>query len=513
MSDEGVNFPGRSRGRSSTQMGKQVLRAAVSGFAPDLAARVAAEGEWRTGYPRHFEALTALEARSGETALAVARAGLAEATASFVDVAGETDHPLEHALERRETTLTTVELAGEGVRRTRLEVPYAGELLSGDTLLRQLDDWVDRGITEPSFGEAVGAVVRHPEWLDLSDRTFAVVGAGAAMGPYADLLGWGARVAALDLPRPQVWERLVQTARSSAGRLLVPVRDGDGAAGEVVVQRAGADLLTETGAVTEWLSDLPGPLTVGNYGYADGALFVRLTMAFDAVLTNLASRRGDLSVAYLATPSDVFLVPYDAVRESRRRQHELRPLVLAARGVNRATSGRLLRPNYTDAAVLDTEAGRFGLVNAMIVEQGQNYALAKRLQRWRMMVTRADGLLTSVHVAPPTRTASVHSNPVMEERQRLTARLGIETFDADTSRALAAAVLVHDVRDPASAANPAVPLRHPHESFMRAANPGGRWRVPLEPGSALPVLQRLVKVPGLPASPVRHDRYDRHSPR
>lgn len=497
MGEDGVNFPGGRHGRSSTETGKRVLRAAVTPVDDSLADGFASEENWRRGYPRHFEALTVLEAGSAETAMTVARAGLAEAAQSFVHVTGEQEHPLGHAVSVREPRLSTVEVVGGGIRRPVLEVPYRGELLTGHRLLRQLDDWVGRGITEPSFREAVGSVVRHPEWLDLSDRTFALVGAGSAMGPLSDLLAWGAHVAAIDLPRPRVWERIVRTARASAGRLSVPVRGGGAPSGDALVEHAGADLLTEAGAVVDWLTGLPGPLTVGNYGYADGALFVRLTMAFDTVLTELAARRDDLSLAYLATPSDVFLVPLAAVQESQRRHRALRPSPLAARAVHRASGGRVLRPNFTSEAVLETAAGRYGLVNAMITDQGQNYALAKRLQRWRLMLARADGMLTSVHVAPPTRTASVHSNPVMEQRQRLTARLGIETFDADTSRALAAAVLVHDLRNPASAANPAVPLAHPHESFMAAANPGGRWRVPLEPGSALPVLEWLSRIPGM----------------
>lgn len=107
-----------------------------------------------------------------------------------------------------------------------------------------------------------------------------------------------------------------------------------------------------------------------------------------------------------------------------------------------------------------------------------------------MIVARADGILASVHAAPPTQTRSVHSNPAMEERQRLTALLGIETFQAAASQAVAAASLCN----PKAPANPDVPLQHPHEIFMFAANPGGRWRLPLEPGSSLPVLDTVENV-------------------
>ena len=47
---------------------------------------------------------------------------------------------------------------------------------------------------------------------------------------------------------------------------------------------------------------------------------------------------------------------------------------------------------------------------------------------------------------------------------------------------------MHDLRNPASPANPQVELAHPQEMFMFAANPGGRWRAPCDPSSSLPVL-------------------------
>jgi hypothetical protein len=485
--DLGVNFPLLGRGRSSTATGRRVLTEALGTAAPDVARSIAGTERWRTRYTEAFLALTRAEGASASAALDIARAGLRSADEHFVHVTPEGDQPLARALEGG-PELGTAKVTGTGEPETRLAVPYRGELLHGTALLRQLDTWVAAGITEPSFADAVGAVVRHPEWLDLRDRTFALVGAGAAMGPYAQLLRWGATVAAVDLPRPEVWKRIIRTAEESAGTVLVPVR------GEhpELAEAAGVNLLTEVGAVARWLREAPGPLTLGNYGYADGALFVRLSMAFELLTRELARHRDDLSLSYLATPSDAFLVPEDAVSAARRRYREVSPKVLAARAVGLATAGRFFGPSYEE--VLEGPHGRFGLVNAFIVEQGQNYALAKRLQRWRMVVSRAEGTLTSVHVAPPTRTQSVHKNPVMAQRQRLTALLGIETFDADTSRALGAAMLVHDLRNPDSPANPEVPLAHPHEAFMFAANPGGRWRAPFDPGSSLPVLRMVERM-------------------
>lgn len=196
-------------------------------------------------------------------------------------------------------------------------------------------------------------------------------------------------------------------------------------------------------------------------------------------------------MCYLATPADVFLVPVRAVDMAERRHDGAERRATVGRVVHQVSLGGYFRPNYPADAVIETPTNRYGLVNAFILEQGQNYALAKRLQRWRMVLTRQDGILTSVHIAPPARTQSVLKNPLMRERQAINTHLGIETFDPPTVDVLSAAILVHDLSNPASPANPANPIGHPHEAFMFAANPGGRWRVPFELNSCIPLLSEM----------------------
>lgn len=486
--ETGVNFCNGPKGRSSTLSGQRIFARSVRAHDSALAERILAERDWRRNYPVHIGDLTLVEARSAEAAIEIARTGTAAAQEEFVNAALGGDLPLGSAAEPPAAGFDVAEIVGSGEREREFVIPYRGAALRGDALLRQLDVWVAAGTVEPSFGEALGLLVRNPDWLDLSDRAFALLGAGAQMGPFQHLMSWGARVAAIDIPRPDVWRRLIETAQRSAGRMMVPLRSGAPALADPA-DFAGADLLTEVGALVEWLAAVPGPLTLGNYGYMDGAAFVRLSMAYDLLLESLRARRTDLSFAYLATPSDAFLVPADAVRMAQERLAAFNPAMIAARLVCAASGGKLLRPNYSELS--RSQAGAFGLVNAFIVDQGPNYALAKRLQRWRMILTRTDGLLTSVHVAPPTKTASVHKNPAMEERQRITAWLGIETFDAAASQAIAAGILVHDLRNPGSPANPATPMNHPHEAFMFAANPGGRWRAALDPQSSIGVLRGL----------------------
>lgn len=488
----GVNFPlAPEGGRASTSVGKDILARAVRRLDPALAAAILAEGGWRMGYPAYFERVLRLEAQSAQNSTDVATTGLEAARERFVYVDAEAERPVEEAYDVA-GDFRTVEIQGDDQLETQLLVPYKGKTLRGNSLLRQLDEWVARGITEPSFAEAVGAVVRHPEWLDLRGRTIGMAGAASEMGPFHILMSWGATVAAIDLPRPAIWERLARIARESAGRMLMPIPTSAPSSAEDPTQAAGANLFTDVGPLVRWLLTVPGPLTLGNYGYADAAAFVRISMAVDLLMTGVLAGRDDLSVTYLATPSDVFLVPVRAVDMADRRHDESTRLARTGRAVNLATRGHYFRPNYKPESMIETPTNRFGIVNAFILEQGQNYALAKKLQRWRMLLMRQAGVLTSVHVAPPTRTKSVHKNPVMQQRGALTARLGIETFDSDTTQVLGAAILVHDLNNPASPANPATPLGHPEEAFMFAANPGGRWRVPFEINSAVPLLQDVA---------------------
>jgi hypothetical protein len=152
--------------------------------------------------------------------------------------------------------------------------------LKGEELKKQLDAWVAKGTIEPRYGrggaqgkgglagtllrqsglpglmrlrrllgsarDAIAAVVDHPEWVDLSKKYFVLLGAGsgqvllvwrttptrgsdrhrcaAAMGPFQVLMSLGANVIAIDLDRPQIWERLISFARKSPGTLIFPTK-------------------------------------------------------------------------------------------------------------------------------------------------------------------------------------------------------------------------------------------------------------------------------------------------
>ena len=185
----------------------------------------------------------------------------------------------------------------------------------------------------------------NPDWLSLDGHTVAVLGAGAEMGPLQALLRWGAQIAAVDLPRPELWEHILQTASTGAGTLLVPARRE--AATSALEQRAGADLIVDVPAVAGWLADLPGPLVLGNYVYADGGTNVRLSVAVDALTLRLSELRDDVALAFLATPTDVFAVPRDAVEQATRSyEHRSGTAKLLSRPLRTVSGGRLLRRSY-----------------------------------------------------------------------------------------------------------------------------------------------------------------------
>ena len=261
----GVAFPASADGRRSTSaLGRAVVADALGRVDPAGARGASQEANWRAGYLTHFRRLIEAGLTSRQAAVSVARDGLASLhrRMRFVGPGGvETGlDALIAAPARRVLTAATV--AGTGVAETELSVPYRGERLSGSALLRQLDAWVAAGVIEPSCAAAVQAVAANPDWLALPGRTVVALGAGAEVGPLPVLLSWGARVIGVDLPRPVIWERVLETARRCGGTLLVPVahdkpgEDALAAEGGDLTQRAGIDLAGDVPAVADWLAGL-----------------------------------------------------------------------------------------------------------------------------------------------------------------------------------------------------------------------------------------------------------------
>jgi hypothetical protein len=484
----GVAFPVAADGRRSTSaLGRAVVADALSQVDPAAARAAERETNWRSGYLAHFRGLIEAGLASRQAAVSVARDGLESLHRRMRVIGRDGDEAGLDALVSAPARggLVAVTVTGSGTAERELSVPYRGERLCGDALLRLLDQWVTRGVIEPSCAQAVRTVAAHPDWLALPGRTVVVLGAGAEVGPLPVLLSWGVRAFGVDLPRPAIWERVLAEARRGAGTLLVPAAGSDG---DDLAQRAGLDLIDDIPAVADWLCGLDGPLVLGNYVYADGAANVLLSAAVDALTLRLQAARGDVALAFLATPTDVFAVPADAVAQSARAYAD-RSAVARAGGwpLRTLSGGRLLRRGYPPGA--DP-----GICDSLIPQQGPNYALAKRVHRWRATVARDAGSLVSMNVAPPTRTRSVLKNRALAAAFIGAPRFGVEVFEPATTKTLMAALLVHDLHVGGLA------QAHPWQDEAYAAAHGGLWRIAYAPRSAL-TLAALMGYPSVRARP------------
>ncbi|WP_431969050.1 hypothetical protein [Nocardia sp. bgisy134] len=471
-----VAFPLRDGSRSTSATGRAVLADAVRGVAPELAKTMASASNWRRDYVHHFASATELTARSGSAALRIARDGLTALRTRMRLATPREDLPLDTDVLSSAMPVDTTTVLGRGDTVTRLRVPYRGRLLGGTDLLDQLGRWVEAGVVEPAFAEAISAVVAEPAALRLPGRTVVLLGAAAAMGPLAHLAGWGADVVVIDVPVASVQARIEQLVREGSGRAVVPrlrTREHGGL--------SLGDELPETAAwLRSVLADLPGPVVAAHF-YADSGTHVELTAAADLVAEDVCRARDDAALAYLATPTDSFLVPADAVRQAHARWADPRWNTLPRRALRTISGGTLFRRGF-ETRSRDESGVEWSVVNTLVDVQGPNYALAKRAQRWRAMVAAADGIAVSANVAPSAWTHSVTKNKALAAVFRAAHHYGVEIFHPETASALMAAKLVADL----SGLTPP-PAAHPEALFSHDAAHGGLWRQPFTPHSALPV--------------------------
>ena len=461
---EGVLFPLVDGERSTTATGRGILADAALAVDPELAREIERARDWRRSYVQFVRALTAASAATREAPEAIAQAGLASMHSRM---AFQRDHEVMALREALRVPaagrLQSRELRGESEPITELRVPYQGRELQGAMLLAQLDRWVENGVVEPSFATAIRRVAEHPEWLALGGRRVAIVGAGAEMGPLEPLSSWGAHVIAIDLPRTEIWQRITDVARRGAGRLTMPVGADGG---------PGVDVVRSLPEVRAWLDEAAtaDELVLGMYAYADGGVHACVTAAFDALAADLLELRPDTALAYLATPTDAFVVPDDVVAHARAAYERRGMRRVLQAPVRLASRGRWFAPAYPAGSVV---------ADALVVQQGPNYALAKRLQRWRGVLANARGHAVSFNVAPATWTTSVTKNRILAAAYAGAHRFGVEIFEPETSRVLMGAMLVHDLHQAPSRD------RHAEALFSDGAAHGGLWRVAYEPRSVL----------------------------
>jgi hypothetical protein len=486
---EGIAFPQdeASGHRSTSETSRTILAAAASAVSGEAADAIRQTRNWRKEYVGHFHRLVELGLGSPEAAVDIARAGLKATRQNFVFHGDEGDMPVDDAMAQPRDELKTLTIAGRSAEGPApWTVPLDGEQLSGDRLRVQLERWVCRGVMEPSAADALHRCLDNPDWFDLSDRTFALLGAASEAGPLSWLARWRAHLVAIDVPAAGPWNRILKEVREGNGVLYAPV-DSQSALTDKDLsdgwqEGLGANLLSRTPAIARWLASFDRSLDVGCLAYLHGEKHTRVSVAMDAITDALQQANPDTSIAYMATPTDSFAVPEKVANRVMAAWQE-RSLV------TRATQWPMGKHAFAPGITRLYECSngkRYGIVDSTMSQQGPNYALAKRLQQWRATIARADGRDAVMNIAPSTTTRSVVSNPALAAGFAGADLFDVEVFAPETTNALMAALWVHELRYSKAASKADSALDHPYELFMDNAIHGGLWSVPYLPRSVLP---------------------------
>lgn len=244
-------------------------------------------------------------------------------------------------------------ISGEARGGKQLVVPYKGKDLTGEALKKQLKKWADYGTIEPDAANAISKIADESS-VNLNGQHFVVIGAGSAMGPYTKLLEHGATVIAVDIPGAwgegprKMWERLVNTARKSSGKLYFPLSKPQSqcATDADLFAAAGCNLTEQPAKILAWINSIaPGTrFTIGNYTYLDSDMHVKLSLAADALIRGLIAKRPDTAIAFLCTPTDIHIIP-DAAYNAAKKNFGFHP----GRGVelliHLLSFGKYLRKN------------------------------------------------------------------------------------------------------------------------------------------------------------------------
>jgi len=167
----GVDFPVAADGRRSTSaFGRAVIADALRETDPVGALGAEQETNWRSGYLTHFRRVIEAGLSSRHGALAIAGDGLASLRSRMRSVrSGGQEAGLDDLL-RQEAgrDLGTATVTGTAESETDLALPYRGEWLRGNDLVRRLDAWVAAGIIEPSCADRGPVRWWKKEWKYMS---------------------------------------------------------------------------------------------------------------------------------------------------------------------------------------------------------------------------------------------------------------------------------------------------------------------------------------------------------
>ena len=488
---DGLQFPidAETQKASTSQVAKAIISEALSIVNNRASQQALDEKNWRKQYPRYFKDLVAEGIRSVNIPITIAKQGLHKAHHTFDFYRNGQRYCFKDVMNVVGIQkLKTVSYKGKSTAAPEWYIPYHGRKLQGQSLLDQIQIWESKGIIEPSHAEALRQVNAHPEWFDLSDRTMVLFGAASEAGPLTWLAKWKANIVAIDLANEKVWEKILNTVKAGNATLYAPtLKDvSEHASIHELKSKLGADLLTQTPEIAYWLVHNPHQLDLAAIAYLDGEKHVRVSMAMDSIMHYVSQFKPDSSLMYMCTPTDIYAVPKEVIQASKNNNIQRSKL---EKNLSKSISKISMKHFFKDTnqQLVSSDNGKqYGIVDCLVIEQGPNYALAKRIQQWRATLARHQGQCVSINIAPSTTTHSVTKNPLLKAAFSGADLFGVEAFKPETTNAIMAALWIHDLRNPQSVANPETQIDHPLELMMHGANHGGLWRVAYLARTALP---------------------------
>ncbi len=100
---------------------------------------------------------------------------------------------------------------------------------------------------------------------------------------------------------------------------LVPTQLAADTPLDILTEQLGANLLTQTPEIAQWLAQKPETLDLAAIAYLDGEKHVRVAMAMDAIMQYVSEHKADSSLMFMCTPTDVYAVPEEVISASAEK--------------------------------------------------------------------------------------------------------------------------------------------------------------------------------------------------
>ncbi len=414
-------------GATASALLQRMLAEAIQRF-PSLSGVSAPTGpRFRRTFGRVLAELEARRAGAADrTGIATFLADRSQAQLWWSDGEGR-EVPLREHLQTLAAPLETRRIEAQGARGWEPEVPVDGRARTGDGLRELVEHHRSRHFMTSAAAEAIHWVLDEAATdagrVRLDGHKFVVLGAAAELAPTRLLLRAGAEVLWIDIHPPS--QELGGTAKLGGALEYCP---------------GGADLLTQPAEIVATIRRFAGDdqVHLGMFAYRAGqGREWRLEGVMNAIARALGPQHL-ASASFYVSPTSAHVIQPEDLEAARNR---------AAHGPAWERALRMAR--LLEPAPL--EEGGIAVARAVVHMQGASYQAAQYVSKLMTAeaFTRMDGkrLRVSANVAGITDSGSM-AHPVFQAGFAGASLFGVNIFAPETTRALSALLLLHDVLHP-----------------------------------------------------------------